>query len=1070
MMLTKIPFSFLSRFAGAAVLLTMQALLPSCATNDLFPKQSPVSESDDVSDSEPDGVEVGTTEQIDASATDVAPTTGEPPEAMLPDAGVVGEPSSDDPEPTAPQQDAGVGDASGALMLLSTVPANNATNVEPDVDVLLQFDRNIAAGAGTISVLDTLNEAVADTVDVTDADHVSIDGSLLTIRWAATLGTSTSYSVVIDSGAIVAEDGSEFVGLGTIGELSFSIRAPTPVLLEATNPSTGDVDVELDADIALVFSEGVVPGGQGAISIIDADTLESVQSVLIGDLTAVNVVGPLVSVDLPHNLAYSTVYYVSMDAGAVVSEQGAPFAGFDDASTLTFETVSAPAITLSGTTPANGAVGVDPATALVFTFSEAVVAGSGKIRVSPVSGTGDVVLDIRDPAVEFTEDTVVVGLQPPLEQDREYAVEIDATAIQSTVGGAFSGLAATDLTFTTALAPPDPLLLVSTDPTTGATNVPVDSDLVFTFNQDVRLGAGNISVYAEGVMEPLTVVPVGAPEVTLNGASVSIDLVPPLAGGSPHYVLVSAGSFESLAGASFAGLSDPDAFTFVSEETFRIVSQQPADGATDVEPGTHLTLTFSEDIDVNDGDIAIYRASDDALLERVPLVDAQRVDIADATLTINMNHLLDDDREYYVRLDAGAITSLDASATFEGITTKTAWNFRTMSVEPPGGVSSGLVLWLDADYDASLRKADGVRHWADRSGQNHDVAQPAAAERPGFVAAGIGGRGSVRFDGTDDWLVGDTGFDFTGLDGFVVWQSSQPQDGSQRRSLIVNGKNLELNYDHATSGARGAASSCIGGSSCTWFDTRFRPQPTANKATLWNFAFDPVTTSLSSSVNGGIPIYNSGPSSQPTGANDPISVGGNRDLCTSDNGCHFPGDIAEVILYSRRLSQAERLAIVAWLRDKWSLSLPQCGGDETLGANGYCYYYSASTVTWATARDTCVGRGDGWHLVTARTALDHSEATARFGDTDHVWLGSSDSEVPGTWRWLNDTLNFWTGLAATDGGEAVNSAYTHWRSGEPSGGSAESCGRYTLDADEGWTWADSKCESSLSYLCEGPGD
>ncbi len=1067
-----------SGVVAGAVVLTLSLLSAGCVSDELFPEdagsdevtsdsvQTEVEETDGEGTDMPDAA---VTEPGSAS-TDVSTDEEMPPE---PDAGSdeVGTDTETDASTPLPQvaEDSGTPPMLGAVVeLVGTEPVHQATDVEPGADVTLHFDRPVVAGAGEISILDTLNTALAEAVDVTDETLVTFAGSSVIIDWATTLGTSTGYSVVVEPGAIVAEDGSEFVGLSVAGEYAFVTRAAEPVTLDVTNPSTGDIDVELDTDISLVFSEDVVPGGEGAISIVDATTSEIVQTVLIGDFTAVDVTGPLVSVDLPRDLAYATEYYVVVDANAVVSEQGAPFMGFSDPGTLSFTTVAAPEVTLTTTTPADGAVDVDPTTPLVFTFNEDVVSGEGSIRVSPASGGADVVVDVADPAVEFTEDTVVVRLPVSLAEGEQYSVSIEAGAIVSTVGGIYAGLAASELSFTTALTPPDPLLLTSTQPAAGATDVPVDSDIVLEFNQDVRLGAGNISVYAEGVMEPLEVVAASSAQVTLSGPTATIDLERALNGGSLHYVLVSAGSFESLDGASFAGISEVDTFSFTTEETFRITTLAPADGATDVEPGVDLVLTFSEDIELGDGNIEVYRASGDVLLERVPLSDAERVQVSGPSLAIDLDHLMASDTEYYVRVDGGAISSVASGIVFEGIATTTGWNFRTAAVAFPGDVSAGLVLWLDAAYEPSLESASGVRRWADRSGLNNDVAQAVAGERPAFVASAIGDLGAVRFDGNDDWLVADDGFDFTAFDGFVVWQSSLAPNGGQRRSLIVNGDNLELNHDHWVEGARNAVSSCVG-SSCTWFDSRFRPSPSVDKPTLWSFGFDAVTTSVISSVDGGIPVFNTGPNALPTPAGEPLSVGGNRDRCTTDDGCHFTGDIAEIVLYSRRLSQAERLAVVASLRSKWSLDQPRCGADETRGANGYCYYYGTNVLNWSQARDACVARGAGWHLATARTQLDHEQATARISGTD-VWIGASDSEVPETWRWLNDTLNFWNGLSAAEGGVVANGAFAKWRSDEPSGGSAESCGRYNLDADEGWTWADSKCDSTIPYLCEGPGD
>ena len=68
----------------------------------------------------------------------------------------------------------------------------------------------------------------------------------------------------------------------------------------------------------------------------------------------------------------------------------------------------------------------------------------------------------------------------------------------------------------------------------------------------------------------------------------------------------------------------------------------------------------------------------------------------------------------------------------------------------------GLILWLDAaDVDADGDSANNpktgtdVRLWADKSGRGNHVEQDAANRQPAFLAKGLGGRPSIRFDGDD---------------------------------------------------------------------------------------------------------------------------------------------------------------------------------------------------------------------------------------------------------------------------------------------------------------------------------
>ena len=64
----------------------------------------------------------------------------------------------------------------------------------------------------------------------------------------------------------------------------------------------------------------------------------------------------------------------------------------------------------------------------------------------------------------------------------------------------------------------------------------------------------------------------------------------------------------------------------------------------------------------------------------------------------------------------------------------------------------------------------------------------------------------------------------------------------------------------------------------------------------------------------------------------------------------------------------------------------------------------------------------------------------------HYWIGLSDSEEEGTWKWSDGT-----GLTG----------YTNWASGEPNNRNEEDC-----VAIKGGKWRDKRCSVSRGYICE----
>lgn len=1000
-------------------------------------------------------------EPTDDDEPDVQPTPGDDADDDLP-------PPPDDAGTDAGEPEPQPEEAGAELMLVETDPAHLAVNVDPERSLELEFNREVEAGEGAIILVESLTGGFVEVVDVeVDAEQLTFAANTVTVDWGVTLARSTSYAVLIEPGAIQDTNGVPYEGLRRVGELVFSTAAPEVLSLVDTNPSAGDVDVPLDTDIELVFSAHVSAGLSGSLSLYQRADDALVASALISDTTVVTVLDDTVTVNLPGQLAYSTEYYVTLDVDAVQGMDGAPYAGFSDDSVLHFRTVDPPALLLASSTPMNGAVGVDPATPLVFTFSAPVASGAGFISIFEAqSGALVEAVDIAGPAVSFSSDTVTVGLGATLAEATEYTVTLDEGVVVSELGARFAGLSGDELSFTTADVPPQPLLLVDTRPVTGATGVARDAELVLVFSQSVRAGAGNVTIFRDDGT-PFEVVSVTGPQVSITGAEVTIEPSLPFSGTTTYYVLVNAGSFESLEGAVYAGLADENGFRFTTEAGFGLVSVSPLDGTADVDPATNLVLTFSAPPEAGNGSILVYSGASDELLEEVP-IDDPRVTFAGNTATVDLDCLLDGAAPYYVLVDAGAIVASDGES-FEGVSSPDAWNFTTANVVRPGSVAAGLVLWLDADLAASVKVDSAVRFWADRSGQHNDVSNGTSAQRPSRVANAIGTRSAIRFDGDDDWLHAESGLPLAAAEGFIVWRSTRGPSTSAKRSLLVNGENLEVNHSD-TGGFEYSVASCITlpYTGNAWSSVRFSPAPAANVTELWSFGFDATTTSVFSSVQGGSISFQPAPTTVPVTPSSALGIGGDPVGCAADDGCHFDGDIGEVILYSRRLSQSERLAVVAYLRTKWSVPQVSCASGEVLGDNGNCYYLNNSFIPWASARDACAARRPGWALATVRSQLDNDEIVAlltnKVGD---AWFGASD-DVPNTWRWVTDTLQFWSGASASSGGVASNGAYTNWRSNEPSGGTAEACGRYNLNNGV-FSWSDAGCADSYPSVCQGPG-
>jgi hypothetical protein len=96
-------------------------------------------------------------------------------------------------------------------VLISLIPATEATGATPDSALVATFDKNIVAGTGSVHLrnLDTAQETA---IPVTDS-RLSFSGNKLTITPSSRLSSFTRYAVRIDAGAVKDFFSNAFAGI-----------------------------------------------------------------------------------------------------------------------------------------------------------------------------------------------------------------------------------------------------------------------------------------------------------------------------------------------------------------------------------------------------------------------------------------------------------------------------------------------------------------------------------------------------------------------------------------------------------------------------------------------------------------------------------------------------------------------------------------------------------------------------------------------------------------------------------------------------------------------------------------
>ena len=162
----------------------------------------------------------------------------------------------------------------------------------------------------------------------------------------------------------------------------------------------------------------------------------------------------------------------------------------------------------------------------------------------------------------------------------------------------------------------------------------------------------------------------------------------------------------------------------------------------------------------------------------------------------------------------------------------------------------------------------------------------------------------------------------------------------------------------------------------------------------------------------------------------------------------------------KRTAGAGNEALSVWLETGPSLSemyiimrnAPDLSRAAKFGGHHYEVFYER--LSWHEAANKCENLGG--HLCTITSAEENKFVTGLANPDRNFcyWLGASDEQTEGKWRWVT--------------GEAFS--FTQWNSGEPNEGRRENFLETTTYWDNRWSWNDTSSTSgwndASAYICE----
>lgn len=277
-----------------------------------------------------------------------------------------------------------------------------------------------------------------------------------------------------------------------------------------------------------------------------------------------------------------------------------------------------------------------------------------------------------------------------------------------------------------------------------------------------------------------------------------------------------------------------------------------------------------------------------------------------------------------------------------------------------------LRIWLKADAGITS-SAGSVSTWANQASAGGSAGQTNAAKQPVLTTSAINGLPAVTFDGVDDWLQGSATFRgqwnaIPGQTTFAVYRDTRPAGAGTTalfsQLLFASVANAEttsrqqLAVVQATAATVKQAVRCGGRRIDTDTGTFLNGATDTAPRNTWTVASGTSDFGVAAKVwsdgtlDGTLtPFLTTGS----TPANSALGAGvASNGLGTGE---WLQGDIAEILMYSRPLTDSERATVHSYLQDRYAITVSDyvSGGSGLAAPTGLAGSPASSTsvlLTW----------------------------------------------------------------------------------------------------------------------------
>jgi methionine-rich copper-binding protein CopC len=597
--------------------------------------------------------------------------------------------------------------------LVSKFPADDGLNIALDTNFYLFFNQPVILNTGSIIIYNATDNSTVISIDIKDANQVSISGKEVIIDPSVDLKPSTPYYIGITQG--IVKNANNKVYDGNIESTAYNFTTTSldsstlPLYLSKKVPNTNAYNVAVNSNIVLTFNKSITIGtGNITINLSSNNTSSAnpgsatSKSINITDSSQVSINGNILTINPTTDFAFGTYYYINIAPGVIKDLAGTDFAGITNSSDYTFTTIANYSIPrLIGISPLDDSMNTNTCESIYFIFNKPIKAGSGYIHFyrTPDNALVRSISTSSLNLVRIEGNQVKINIDPCLNFSTSYYINIDPDAIISTDGYSYPGISNnSDYNFTTQADRQVPVLSGenSLTPARYATSIPVETNIVLNFNEKIKAGFGYIQIYADTNTNTNTndsryISVSDTSQVTITGNVLTINPSTNFQWGTTYHVVIDAAAISDMADNFYSGISSGMDYQFstmpnpilTTDTTAPVLVSRygllPPPGSLNVDIKTTIYLSFNEPITQGTGSILIYRMTDNSLARSININDSTQVSLGTTKTTVILNPAsdLENNTRYYIKVASGVIKDL-AGNNFAGIN-NTDFNFTTIA-------------------------------------------------------------------------------------------------------------------------------------------------------------------------------------------------------------------------------------------------------------------------------------------------------------------------------------------------------------------------------------------------------